>query len=179
MEPDPGTIASVKRRLQSVLAGLSLILALASGGLWGRSYRVGDLLLPKGNNSIQSFRGVVMLQWAESGLLEKYTWVPMSSSDKRAAALMLPRYAPNGFSCSTWGPPSYRYLVIALPYWFVVLAFAILPTLCGWQLLRARKRRSENLCPQCGYDVRATPQRCPECGHEGRKRERQDAMTPS
>ena len=32
--------------------------------------------------------------------------------------------------------------------------------------LRERRRRSRGLCPDCGYDLRATPGRCPECGHE-------------
>ena len=38
--------------------------------------------------------------------------------------------------------------------------------LWSWTLRRARRvrRMRDGLCPECGYDVRASPEQCPECG---------------
>jgi hypothetical protein len=55
------------------------------------------------------------------------------------------------------------------PLWTLgaLLAVAAAAVLAGYVVRAARRRRrvQAGLCPSCGYDLRATPQRCPECGH--------------
>jgi hypothetical protein len=50
------------------------------------------------------------------------------------------------------------------PYWSIILPAAIAPAARAARRFRRRRAIRPGLCPMCGYDLRATPDRCPECG---------------
>jgi hypothetical protein len=62
--------------------------------------------------------------------------------------------------------PNWFYLRVISPYWLLALLFAAAPAyrLVTLRRRRAARRRGDNCCVRCGYDLRATPDRCPECG---------------
>lgn len=63
--------------------------------------------------------------------------------------------------------PATRQLFISTPLWSLAILFALLPTVDLIRSLRRdrkAKRIATGFCPQCQYDLRATPHRCPECG---------------
>jgi hypothetical protein len=53
---------------------------------------------------------------------------------------------------------------ITVPAWLLPLAFFIPPLTWSRRAWRGRRRRRAGECLNCGYDLRATPERCPECG---------------
>jgi hypothetical protein len=65
----------------------------------------------------------------------------------------------------------------------LLAAFAALLTLAWYTHDRPRSvvrrlitRMNDGLCPECGYDLRASPDRCPECGTKNLA-SRQDGKT--
>jgi hypothetical protein len=58
------------------------------------------------------------------------------------------------------------YAGIHIPYSVIVLLTALPPMMWARRYVNRRRdsRIGRGLCPTCGYDLRATPERCPECG---------------
>jgi hypothetical protein len=55
--------------------------------------------------------------------------------------------------------------IIVLPLWFLTLTFGAWPAMASVRWRRRRREARKGLCPRCGYDLRASPDRCPECGN--------------
>jgi len=71
-----------------------------------------------------------------------------------------------GFAAAAWDAayvqqqsPN-RVRLAVLPDWFLIVMLAIFPLSRLWRQSRQRHR---HVCRECGYDLRATPDKCPEC----------------
>ena len=171
----------LRRITFNALTALSLVLCLATAGVWVRSHWIVD--------SLQWYRGDHYTRvWhsnpaaiANRGTL---TVGVVGTSNPSHAFLWQQRIAfkpdaedaPDeriwcgfGYSrerLSNWrGHGQYSMTFVSLPFWFATLLTAAAPA--AW--LRGKYKRGqfpkgEGMCSRCSYDLRATPNRCPECG---------------
>ena len=163
------------RSRRPILLTMMLILSAALAILWTRSYFSYDLAGRGGAYGVAlgSYRGHLLLfYWrddstAPSAAVWGYIAGPTTEAqsvweeiNKSAAFCLL------GFGIAHSDDAATRGLSNAIfaPDWFVMLVV-------GWpafqmtrSVLRTRRRRRLGLCLQCGYNLRATPDRCPECG---------------
>jgi len=182
-----------RRNLHDLACATSVILCAATGVLWIGSYAVRPEVCHDGwNRRSAVLRGGAIQFLAFSRFTQKTVgWakpgIPIVSPDRQF------RYAATPAWHFAWHsdlslPPAGDAAVVrrlanfvsgGLPQpglidgggfevslWPLVACLAILPAL--WLFRRGRfvaaRRMARGLCPSCGYDMRATPDRCPECG---------------
>jgi hypothetical protein len=168
-------------------AAASLALWAAAVVLWVRSYHTSDWVARidlDGNGrttelGAATIRGTFGVYWGRAwiaGTSAPAQTIHQYNSQRVDRVMMLPlrRNARQvaGFGWySLYNQPtamgSYsRHSEIQVPGWFVVGILGIPTVLLVRRVVLARRNRRLNLCPCCGYDLRATPDRCPECGTE-------------
>jgi hypothetical protein len=141
---------SVKRRLFNLAAAVSLVVFLATAVFWVRSFYVTDFRRIGESREIHSNRGQMLL---------------VDTGDFI--------FCGGGFA-APWRYGGFYYQkggivrLLSVPHWFVALASGSCAVLLHRNKGIARAR--EGFCANCGYDLRATPERCPECGTAVRRR---------
>jgi hypothetical protein len=167
----------MRRKLVNLATFISLVLAVASALLWGRSYYVSDTveatrgqqsgqaLDPISGWSLWSGRGSIGLGYYHFSLRSpdatRFDWVTNPVS-----RLSPPRgiWEWLGFrSARQRRPPEFLSWSVGLPTPLLILLFSMIPFL-WYKRKRHSRRQQHGQCVACGYDLRATPKRCPECG---------------
>jgi 4-amino-4-deoxy-L-arabinose transferase-like glycosyltransferase len=175
----------IRRHIFTLLAAASLLLCLATAGLWVRSYLGTDYIeyqhhRPIGHASrtveIHVTRGTVLIfskrytvhEEQHGSTASEWFW----GYERRQAYLAgdhpttFPQRIGLGYESVYEDFASYsrRATAVELPLVLFVLILMLPPLVLALRHRRTARRQRNSLCLHCGYDLRATPDRCPECG---------------
>jgi len=75
------------------------------------------------------------------------------------------------WSYGSWNNQTGRGWTFNIRLWMLTALTSIIPIIWILSALHNYQRMAEGHCENCGYDLRATPERCPECGTVPPKKE--------
>jgi hypothetical protein len=158
----------LRRILLNALTALSLVVCAATVTLWVWSYRRLEGVQWRGVEQIaparwQLFERRIILFRGQVGYWSRDVAVIRDPNDpmvhwrgERSHWHQSARTVGLDFWWNTQPSLGFRVWLIA--------GLCGLPGIAWWSRRRRNAPRWVDMCPQCGYDLRATPDRCPECG---------------
>ena len=162
-----------RRRRFSLAVVIAAMLCAAVAGFWARSYfaqdgvliRPGTSLLTlhafqaRGSFALVGTRGVDYKLTRLGGRVGRNVSAPLIELyDYWGTRSPVVHVAGFAVQCTGSG------VGILLPHWFAQVSTIALLAIAVVRARRRSEARGKNLCPVCGYDLCATPERCPECG---------------
>jgi hypothetical protein len=160
----------MRRNLFTLASALSAVLCVGVCVLWVRSYRVADAVgWSSTSDAVEGGTASGRLRLNTIHLPDGQTYGPPHllhiayPANIDPPTRRLPATSTNmGFAFERNGPD----FLLLVPLWAVALSTGV----GAWATHRVARRMlraarlAANLCPACGYDLRATPGQCPECG---------------
>jgi len=157
-------------RFFAAFAAISLVICMLTTALWVRSYFILDAMDWSTSHGRAGFSttqghiayGAVSLTPAYRGkVIHGFSYRSTAVGYGFSLSIMRPWWTSwTGFALARVRQPSFSAWDFRVPFWLPLLLSAIAPLL--WY--RRRHRYPPGTCQQCGYDLRASPNRCPECG---------------
>ena len=145
----------------NAIAALSFLLCAATTAMWIRSYFVQPpnefsdrWLFDSGYAAIYQGRLTVVYHDSSPAPVR---WFQILSFSTPIISIDQWDNGGNGWDNFWW------YTSVDVRLWLLSAVFATAP-ICCLIVNRHRHRPRSELCADCGYDIRATPERCPECG---------------
>jgi len=176
----------VNRLLRILARGaafLSAVLCLAVTILWIQShrhyYRIDYAFFPNKADTREGMVYLIYMHHGEIHYMQTRIFHPLGVGFVTPPNRLVWQQLPLGKAENQWwfrfrreiltGPAALGgrrdHISAEIPIWSLLLITAIWPLLWLVGIWRRRHRRRKlNLCPSCGYDLRASPLRCPECG---------------